>query len=281
MPSSKSPTSAPVAEKSLPEYRRPPVNETALSIQFAPLDNFGIPHYGLYWSKIRSEFGKYQIHTPLPSITEQFGDAQVGQGVGFQLLLQPDVRSWFLDNSGTRLVQLQRDRFIHNWRQVKGDEEYPRYPAVKNTLVNEWKRFREFLTSEKLGPPQVNQCEVIYVNHLEYTDGWAGYGEFNKAIANWSRPTSGGFLPAPEKVNLEAHYVLPNQSGRLHISVLPVIRGRDLKEVLQISLTARGAPKSSSDDDVFSWFDLGREWVVKGFTDFTTPDMHKLWGRSK
>src|SRR5438093_876531 len=104
--SPRSTSSASIADETLPEYRRPPVNETALSIQFAPIDNFGIPHYGLYWSKIRAEFPKYQIHTPLPSITEQFGDAQIGQGVGFQLLLQPDVRSWFLDDSRNRLLQL-------------------------------------------------------------------------------------------------------------------------------------------------------------------------------
>jgi len=27
------------------------------------------------------------------------------------------------------------------------------------------------------------------------------------------------------------------------------------------------------------WFDLGHEWIVKGFTDFTTEHMHEIWGR--
>lgn len=268
------------AESALPEFNDPPVNETALSIQFAPLEKFGLPHYGLYWTKIRSDFAKFQTHVPLLSTTEQFGEALPGQPqFGIQFITQPDVRIWFLNDSGSQIIQVQRDRFVHNWRQLTGKEKYPRYPAVKNTLQKEWARFREFLKSEDLGTPQVNQCEVTYVNHIDYKKGWNDYGDLNKVIAAWSGQKSGDFLPSPEKVNMDAHYLLPNKLGRLHISVLPVIRGRDLQEVLQITLTARGAPQSSQDEDVLGWIDLGREWVVKGFADFTNDAMHRIWGR--
>jgi hypothetical protein len=71
--------------------------------------------------------------------------------------------------------------------------------------------------------------------------------------------------------------MLDNQ-GRLYVSIQPVIRARDALEVLQLNLTARGAPASSKTEDVFKWLDLGRQWIVEGFTDFTTNEMHKLWG---
>ncbi len=263
----------------LPDFADPPVNETVLSIQYAPIQDFGIPHFGPYWEEIRSEFSKFQVQPALPPATERFEGPPQGMGIGIQFVSQPDVRCWFLDETGGRLIQLQRDRFIHNWRQITGKEKYPRYPIVKKTFETEWKRFCAFLRREKLELPQVNQCEITYVNHIEYERGWKGYGELSRVIAPWSGAYSGDFLPPPEQVNIEAHFRFPNDMGRLHISATPVIRVKDVQEVLQITMVARGAPKSSRDEDIFEWMDLGREWVVRGFSDFTAKSMHSIWGR--
>lgn len=267
-------------KNALRDFEKPPVNETVLSIQFAPLLNFGLPHYGLFWENIRSEFVQFQVHPSLPSITEQFDSkSRIVQRFGIHVSTQPEVRCWFLDKTGTRLIQLQKDRFIHNWRQISGEEPYPRYPSVKKTLEENWILFCDFLKKERISPPQVNQCEVTYVNHIEYNKGWNGYEELNKVIAPWSGKFSGDFLPIPERINMDAHFCLPDNLGRLHASLMPVIRGRDTQEVLQLTMTARGAPKSSSVEDVFQWLDMGREWVVKGFVDFTNNSMHEIWGR--
>ena len=264
----------------LPDFANPPVDETVLSLQFGPIVQLGAPHFGLYWAKIRSEFPKVQVQPPLPSVTEQFElGSPAPPKFGVRFMAEPDLRCWFLDVTGNRLLQVQRDRFIHNWRRLTGSETYPRYPSIRATMEAEWIRFCDFLASEQLGAPDVNQCEVTYVNHIEYDNGWKGYGELNRVIAPWSGTHSGAFLPDPERANMEVHYLLPNNLGRLHVAVEPVIRARDAREVLQLALTARGAPKSSSLEDIFRWLDLGREWIVKGFADFTEKDMHKIWER--
>lgn len=269
----------------LPDFQHPPVNETVLSIQFAPIPDFGVPHYGLYWGRIKAQFPRFQVVPELASIQERFDDP--GQGFsrlgieGLQLVTEPEVRCWFLDTSGTRLIQVQRDRLIHNWRQVDGTEEYPRYPKVRATLEEEWQRFRRFLADESLAQPQVNQCEVTYVNHLEYDRGWQGYGDLGKAIAFWSGQGSDGFLPAPERVRIDAHYCMPDAAGRLHINMRPILRARDNVQLLQLEITARGAPKANDDEAIFAWLDLGREWVVRGFADFTGKTMHAIWERQR
>jgi uncharacterized protein (TIGR04255 family) len=267
-------------DNALPDYTNPPVEETALSIQFAPIQKFGAPHFGLFWAQIRNEFELFSVQAPIANETEQF-DISVRHRphVGFQLLTEPDLRCWFLDKSENRLIQIQRDRFVHNWRRVTGTEAYPRYPQTRETLLSHWVRFLSFLKSENLDSPEVNQCEVNYVNHIALGSGWRDYGELNKVVAPWSGKLSGEFLPHPERVTMEMHYLLPEKLGRLHISLVPVIRARDMQEVLQMSLVARGAPKSSNIEDIMSWIDLGREWVVKGFSDITTQTMHKIWGR--
>jgi uncharacterized protein (TIGR04255 family) len=185
-----------------------------------------------------------------------------------------------MTDNRVQLIQLQHDRFVHNWRKVTGTETYPRYPAVREELHQQWTRFCDFLRDEKLERPKINQCEVTYVNHFEYGQGWKGYGELDRVIEALATPKpKNRFLPDPERVGMQVTYRLENDAGRLHVSFEPVIRARDGQEVLQMNLTARGAPRASDDDAALAWLDLGRKWVVRGFADFTTETMHKVWGR--
>lgn len=269
------------AETGLPDFAHPPVDEVALSIQFPPIPGFNVPHFGLYWERVRREYPRWEIQQPITNVMEQFGPGTpLMRQVGFAFLELPDIRCWYLDDAGNRLVQIQRDRFIHNWRKITGNEEYPRYPELRESLAREWGRFCEFLRAEKLEAPQVNQCEVVYVNHIEYGNGWSGYGELDRVVAALATPKGKNrFLPAPERIIMNVTYPIEENVGRLYVSFNPVVRTRDGKEVLQMTLTARGAPKSSSDEDVFAWLDIGRRWIVRGFADFTTDTIQKVWGK--
>ena len=262
-----------------PDFQFAPVNEVALSVQFNAIA--GLDAYlGAYWAANRSTFPSVQVLPPLLPVTEVFGNNLArANRVGLRVVTEPIARYWLLRANATELVQVQYDRLIFNWRQVDGTETYPRFPVIRDLFEQEWERFVAFLRAEKLPAPEVNQCEVTYVNHIDYGMDWQDYSWLSGIVAPWSGATSGSFLPAPEGVSIEAHYRLPSNRGRLHISAEPVVRGRDSKEVLQITLTARGAPASGSTSDVLEWMDLGRHWVVNGFVDFTTSRMHKAWGQ--
>ena len=264
----------------LPSFENPPVEETAFSIQFSPLLRLSVPYFGLYWKCIRDEYPNSEVQHPLNAEFEQFESASHRSPVSFQFMTEPEVRCWYIDKTKNRLIQIQRDRFVYNWRRIVGDETYPRYPNLNGALQKEWLRFLTFLENEEIGLPEINQCEVTYVNQIEFGLGWNGFAELDKVIAPWSGKGSGDFLPAPERVRIEAQYRLPEKLGRLHVSVVPAIRGRDSKELLQINLVARGAPVSSKIEDILDWFDLGREWVVKGFADITADNMHRIWSRT-
>jgi uncharacterized protein (TIGR04255 family) len=257
------------------------VDEVALSLQFPPIQGFNIPHFGLFWDRVRRDYPRFEVQQPVTNVTEHFGPGALpARHLAFAFLELPDIRCWYLDESGNRLVQVQRDRFVHNWRKQTGNEPYPRYPELRDRLAHEWSRFCDFLRSEKLNAPQINQCEVVYVNNIEYGTGWDGYGELDRVIAALSTPKAKNkFLPTPERIVMNVTYPIEINAGRLYVSFNPVVRTRDGKEVLQMTLTARGAPKSSSEEDVFAWLDNGRKWVVRGFADFTTDTMHKVWGK--
>jgi uncharacterized protein (TIGR04255 family) len=158
------------------------------------------------------------------------------------------------------------------------EEGYPSYDALRPRFVRDWTRLLDFLEREKLGAPQVNQCEVTYINHLAVDVEQMGSAH---RFARGMSPLSGEFLPEPETTQLQARYLMGDKKGRLHVTVQPAIRLDDRRPVLQLGLTARGSPASSRLEDILAWFDVGHEWVVRGFTDFTRSEMHATWERTQ
>jgi uncharacterized protein (TIGR04255 family) len=259
-----------------PEFERPPLNEVVIGVQFEPLKDLHVAHLGLYWSRIRHRYPFTEEQPPLPPQVEPPGVTAQVPAISFQSgPFMP--RSWFLDATKNELIQLQSDRFLRNWRQIEGTEPYPRFPFLIKRFKEEWESFLVFLNEEGLGPPSVNQCELIYINHLEPGFGWNDYSELGKVFTMLRTPGGSGFLPAPELLNWESRYKLPQERGRLHVQLQPVFRARDLKLILSFNLTARGSPAQSTADRLFAWFDLAHEWVVKGFDQLTEPTMHQFW----
>ena len=59
----------------LVDFESPPVVETVLGVEFAPIRGWAVPHFGLYWNEVRSEFPRFDVHAPLPSQIERFDDS--------------------------------------------------------------------------------------------------------------------------------------------------------------------------------------------------------------
>ncbi len=260
------------------DFDRPPVIETLLGVQFVPLRKLTLAYMGLYWGEIRTEYPSQEVQPPLVPIVEEF-PARMNTGFGIELSPEPDARCWFIDASTTQLIQIQRDRFIRNWRKgAPPNDRYPRYDILRPRFEQDWSRFIAFLERETLGRPDVNQCEVTYINHIDRGAGWDSFGDLASVLTPLARP-SGAFLPAPEALVFNARYEMSERNGRLHVAAQPAIRRDDGKEVLQVTLTARGKPASSKLSDIVKWFDLGHQWIVHGFTDITTADLHRVWGK--
>jgi uncharacterized protein (TIGR04255 family) len=273
---------APLATDSnaTPKFDFPPVIETALSLEFKPLKGWSIPHFGLFWQRIRTDFPEVSVQPSLGSEIETFDKPRMVIGPQLALVNSPEVRCWFYDSKGDQLVQVQHDRFVHNWRRAQ-DQAYPSYDLVKPRFESNWGTFCRFLSDEGLSAPDVVQCELTYVNHFEAGREWQSMGDVAEMLSPWSGEFSGNFLPNPEAVQIGASFLMPDGRGRLRISLQPVMRTADRKEILQFNLVARGAPASSNLASILEWFDLGHEWIVRGFADLTSPKMHSLWQRRR
>jgi uncharacterized protein (TIGR04255 family) len=259
------------SDETLPEYDRPPVVETALGVEFEPLTGWTVPYYGRFWERIQSAYPKAQVVPPILSpeaAAETLQDNRL-------------IRCWFLDPSEARLLQVQSDRVVHNWRRVPGPNPYPRYMATLPMFLSAWREFRECLTENEIGPLRVTRCEVTYVNHIVRGEGWSDISDLPSVIRPWGGTGNFAFLPEPQAADMDLHFPMPAAKDRLHIQLRRAVRQPDGTELLQLTITAKGAPRSESEQDIVAWFDLGREWVVRGFTDVTSEKMHQLWGRTR
>jgi uncharacterized protein (TIGR04255 family) len=269
--------------RDLPDFLKPPVVETALSLQFEPISGLASPHLGVLWARLRSEFPLIEEHAPLPPVFEKFDQPSPMEVEVTIEEKPPSPRVWFLDDAKTELIQVQSNRFIHNWRRVEGMEPYPHYEPIRDKFRGEVAVLEEFLRDEELGALAVNQCEVTYVNHVEPAGVWERHGQLETVLSMWSGLANSSFLPSPEDAGLRMRFVIRDGTGqpvgRLHVVVHPAWKKADSSPILVLTLTARGAPIGEGMEGAFAFLNLGREWIVKGFADLTRPEMHRVWER--
>lgn len=266
-------------DSSLPKFDQPPVTEMIVGVDFAELAAWSIPHFGLFWSHIRKEYQHCSANPPLLSQLEVFGE-QHRQEITFSLPFgEPPVRCWYIDESQTWLIQIQKERFIQNWRKQPANAVYSHFGQVRARFALELERFQEFVAAEGLGDLQAQQCEVSYINHLELGAGQNVFTVLAELCPGWSGAKSANFLPDPEVVVLNTSYVIPDNRGRLRILLQPVFRHADAKELLQMTVSAKVIPTAPDFVAVLAAIDLGHEWAVRGFADFTSAKMHDLWKR--
>lgn len=266
---------------SLPDYDNPPVTEVVLGVQFAPLSNFSAVHLGLYWQSIRKDYPNFSVQPPLDPVVERFGTDQAKPMEVTFSSVPPVPRIWCLDGLKNSLVQIQPDRFIHNWRKVTGTEKYPRYNSILPRFISLWKGFLDFSKEENLGEIKTNQWEVTYVNHLLKGECWDSMEDVTKLFCSWSNKSSEKYLPVAERIGFNIAYSFPEELTRLHITLEPRIRLSDQKQLLSLTLTARGMLDSLDISKINEHFNLGHEYIVRGFTDITTPEAHSIWKRKK
>lgn len=267
----------------IPSFKNPPVVETALGVAFAPLEGLGILHLGLFWQDIRQSFPKQQAQPPLALEMESYGTVgQLQPPPPFQveLLTAPEARGWYLSGDDHQLVQLQQGRFIYNWRKIEPNNEYPRYEAyVRPAFERNWETFLSFLNREGINSPEIVQCEVTYVNHIPKGEGWTDVNDWQRVFTIIGTTRAPKFLPVPETLRFNYIYLMPDKNGRLRVTAQHAVRQADGKEIIALTLVARGKPASSNLADIVNWFNDGREWIVRGFTDITSDAMHATWKR--
>lgn len=277
-----------ISEAPLPHYESPPVEEVALGVYFDRLVGLRATMLGKLAERWREPYPELEEHPELPPVPPEIAGSP---GLAPRIQFQPASdgalpRCWFRSADGARLLQLQRDRLVHNWRRTSMAQPYPHYQRLLPNLADAYRDLESFAREEGIGPIRPTQCEVTYVNPVPVT---ALGSEKNLAhlVTLWSGATSNTFLPEPEDVRMLLRYPIRTSEaqwiGRLYLNVGPEQRPRhdtgQSEEVVTLQLFARGKPLGDGWEGARKFFDIGHEWVVRAFASVTTVTMQREeWG---
>lgn len=264
--------------KQLPSYDQPPVTEVVCSVLFNSLDALLSPHIGLLWQRFQPDYPFCNDVVPLAPKVEVFNN----QIIETQLTLSdipPLPRVWFISSDDTRVIQIQRDRLIYNWRKASLNSEYPRYESVIKGFQDHLNSFNLFIEEAELGQVQIHQYELSYVNQISQGEAWQTLEDIGKIFPDFKWQTGQSrFLPKPQGIYWNTTFDLPEEFGRLHISIRNAVVDNHL--TLLFELTVRGIGNYNSMDSMESWFDKAHKWIVQAFTDLTDQRIQtNIWKR--
>lgn len=273
----------------LPKFDAPPVVETALSVQFAPLIGYTTSMAGWFWKSylpVLTDGLQWQkaIDAPrLDDALERFGEKEAWgrMGIRFGQVGSTPNRVQIIQSGERRMVQVQDSRFILNWRKG-GEEPYPSFDTLSQEFWKIFPAFERFCVDAGLGDVQQNQWEVTYVNRVPRGELWQNATELRKIIPQLSLPTGVAVAAVvADPISLDWRFAFPNDRGRLYIGAVHARSSPDFSsdEFIQITCTARGAVDHDKDWDLKSGFDLGHDAIVRTFTAMTSAEAHKVWKR--
>jgi uncharacterized protein (TIGR04255 family) len=262
----------------LPVYEKPPVTEVVCSVLFESIETLLTPHIGLLWEKFQPDYPLCEDAPPLAPAIELFNPSIEAK---FQFTNVPPLpRVWFIRSDQTGIIQIQRDRFIHNWRKVRTEDEYLRYEKIIELFQDYLSSFNSFLNETNLGQIEPRQYELAYINQIPQGQGWDTIEDIGNIFPDFAwRAGMQRFLNDPKAISWSTSFNLPNEIGRLHAAVN---QGMDInnKPVLSFELIVRGIGKDKTNKSIKDWFDMAHEWIVYSFADLTGEKVQTdIWGR--
>jgi uncharacterized protein (TIGR04255 family) len=251
------------------EYERPPITEVILGVGFEPLHTLLAPHLGLLWKKYQAQFPKVEEKPPLMVAGDKFDFNEV----------PPLPRVWFSEESGNRLIQVQRDRFLHNWREISSGDKYPRYERIRESVKSRLDEFLAFLEENGLGSPTFKSAEMSYVNHIVFDENISSFDDLGKVFPDFAR-RSADILQGFAAFNWVSVFTLPESLGVLNVAIRSAARNSDGTPVIVFELNARGNPEEFSVDRLWDWFDAVHLEILNAFEKLTDEHFQvKVWGR--
>ena len=271
------------ADRRAVDFEHPPLNEVVFSVQFAGdvIDEVGV--LADFWQKISPDFPRHEKQPPLPPASETFEVPPPSPELQLRLMQGiPPQRYWFLSDDGTLIVQVQADRLMFNWRQVIGNEEYPRYEVLSPRFAE---LLATFLSCEAVDADgaSVDWVELQYVNPVQTGAGEQTHGQLARILNFLVADPPRKALPFVEDTQVQQRFRITGENGepqgRLYLTAVPAFSTEDAAPVYVITLLARGRPNPAEDvsSGVQGFLDKAHDLIINGFAEVTTAEMHNIW----
>jgi uncharacterized protein (TIGR04255 family) len=254
-------------------FKKPPLNEVVIGIQFETLPKFMVGHVGKLWSFYDAEYTNCREQPALVAQVEILPKAP--STIQLTPTLMPRTVFGTVDNSS--VIQVQRDAFYFNWQKTALASKYPRYETISANFHKQFLKFTDFVAREDLGEIKPFQFELTYLNEIPIdTGGIRLLKDFSWNLEDHKT------LAEPEAVNLQASFLFPDGTGRLHSS-FRIFHKPDGEMIYHWAFVARGSTIPRSEMSLVKlkgWLDNANKMITDAFVDLSTDEAQKtLWKR--
>lgn len=251
----------------LPSFRDPPVVEVAMCVGFEPLPGLQFAALADLRARWRSEYPRTEEYPFLESSPDP---AEIRIEFG-----PPPRRLWLISEHGDRVIQIQRDRLIANWRAIPGSGlPYPRYDLLRAEFERRLIDFQSFLADSGIAPQlKPGYVEVTYVNVVEGEQG--GLPLQISDVMNVEPETAEWRQKGVRSSAVTRAWELADFDTTLSTAANIDVSAANCPVVLQIVAKTRISEKRNA----MQALDLSREFVVGTFGVITTEKMQQKWGR--
>lgn len=263
----------------LPQFDRPPLEEVAIGVQFAPLP-LRLVDVGTFHSSLAGEYPNAVDVPPLGPAFETFATGP-SPAAPFPFMVNAPWRCWLLSPANEYIVQLQPDRLLTNWRARPEGAPYPRFAEIKRRFFQAAGKLEKIINEKSGLYSRINQCEVTYFNKITIPEGME-FCDLGIVLEG------AGVLGGPNKAEIFTEgtvlfsRILKEGSGspfaRLRVELG---LGFDAKggKVWVLNLTVRGRPVAGTPPLPENFFDRAHVEIVNAFADITSRKMQEKWGR--
>ena len=258
-----------IKEQQTITFENPPIDEIMCSVIFEPITELRAGHFGLLWQKFRPDFPGTEDQNLTSPVTEEYYK---------NLDALPLPRIWFEHKDGNELIQMQFNRFIHNWRRIRLDDTYPGYPIVIENFEKYLSCLEDFLSEERLGNIIPLHYEIAYINNILENEGWETISDLEKVFPNFISYKGQNTLPSSvREINYQMVFSLPDDSGQLQLSIRNAFRISDNRHLLRAEFRAIS---NQPYREMRKWFDSAHDVILDVFSKLASNEIQeKYWGR--
>jgi uncharacterized protein (TIGR04255 family) len=258
-------------------FDRPPVIETRIGVQFAPLIGFRSGHFGLFWEEcVGTKDWRILADQPAsPKEIERFGSKKLRPTVEKDEGDFPQICMRLSSKDG-RTVQFQPNKLIYGWYRTEGR---PSFDEVRGQFDKLFADLERYVVKWDLGILTPNLWEVTYVNKILPGKLW-------QTPSDWHKVLPGIFPPGGPTVgdmdwstfNGTWFFVIPPERGRVRMRVQKVVANQTDEILLLLVITARGEIGEPGVADWSTGLNLGHQSAARVFHDVASPKAREEWG---
>lgn len=262
----------------LAAFKKPPLNELVIGVQFEKLPEFPLPEYQKIWDVI----GGAKEYPLLENQPRLLAGLQNGEPLEFNPTQVIMPRVWFSTADSCHLLQYQSDRIHFNWRAGENYSTYPRYEPICEKFLLHYQQINNLIQdrfSRSLNPTTL---EMSYTNLIPKED----VGDFDNldSLLNQSfwKPNALQYANKMQGFQCAYRVSVDDYYAALNVNISTVINPNTGEQFFRIDLNVQGKcieEYSEGVEGLKRWYDGIRIVIVDSFDKMTTENMHQKWGR--